>query len=408
MLLFMMISVLLPSWAAHAEVPVISYPMLNSSISRQSAFDILSREFSIFIPENDKHIEKWRKHYLADRYHLKSVTENMLPFIPLILKKIKEKNLPAELAIIPMVESCYRINEGSHKGAIGLWQINAITAVEFQLVDSWNYDARLDVVQTTEAALSYLKKLHHQFKSWPLVFAAYNAGPSRVKAALRKITYRCDADFYKLDLPKETLDFVPKILALAQIVKYHEFYDLTGPQIVDELVVIKCSHPIDFRDVMLAFSVPLDVLIKYNPGFSMCMIPKNKNDHVILAPRSYLGSDLSVVEDKLLYYNKKPIYTVKRGDSLVKIASKFNLTVNHLKDHNQLKSTIIHPGQLIYIPPISSAMVKYVEHKVKSGETLSSIAYTYETTAQHIMRTNDLKSSLIRVNQILQISKGKQ
>jgi membrane-bound lytic murein transglycosylase D len=147
------VSLMLPTPAAFADIPVVSYPMLSSaSVRQQTPFDDLRAEFKLTIPDNDKQIEYWRKYYLADRYHLNIVANNMLPFIPIILKKIKEKKLPAELAIIPMVESCYRVNEGSHKGAIGLWQINAITAVEFELVDEWNYDARLDVLATTDAA----------------------------------------------------------------------------------------------------------------------------------------------------------------------------------------------------------------------------------------------------------------
>jgi len=403
------VSLMLPTPAAFADIPVVSYPMLSSaSVRQQTPFDDLRAEFKLTIPDNDKQIEYWRKYYLADRYHLNIVANNMLPFIPIILKKIKEKKLPAELAIIPMVESCYRVNEGSHKGAIGLWQINAITAVEFELVDEWNYDARLDVLATTDAALNYLKSLYQQFKSWPLAFAAYNVGPSRVKTALKKINYRYDSDFYKLDLPKETLNFVPKILALSQIIKYHEFYDLDYSDHYDELVAVKCSYPIDFRDFILAFSVPLNILKKYNPGFTMFMIPKNKKDCTILIPRSYLGSYQYNPENKLKYVNKTPVYAVQKGDSLTKIAAKFDMSVQYLIEHNQLKSNILQPGQLLHIPPISITMKKYVAYKVKAGDTLYTIARQHDTTANHIMRVNNLKSSVIRANQILQIPQGKQ
>jgi membrane-bound lytic murein transglycosylase D len=403
---FLVVVAVILCWTIKAEVPVVSYPMLNNvSLTHQTPFDTLGAEFKLAISDKDKHIDYWRKYYLADRYHLKVVMNNMIPFLPLILQRIKDKGLPGELAIIPMVESCYRVNEGSQQGAIGLWQINAITAVQFQLVDQWNYDARLDVMQTTEAALSYLEKLHQQFKSWPLVFAAYNAGPGRVKAALKKIHYRYDSDFYKLDLPQQTLDFVPKILALAQLIKFYEFYDLSLPDQCDELVPIKCSHPIDFRDFILAFSVPLNILVKYNPGFSMYMIPKNK-EHAILIPRSYLKNQpIESIPDKLLYINKHPVYRVKRGDSMSVIAAQFSLTVAHLMDHNNLGSTLLQPGQLLLIPPISIMIDKYLMYTVKPGDSLYSIARAHDTSVNNIMTLNQLKSTTIKINQVLRIPK---
>jgi LysM repeat protein len=162
-----------------------------------------------------------------------------------------------------------------------------------------------------------------------------------------------------------------------------------------------------YGDVTDSLSL-MNVLKKYNPGFTMFMIPKNKKECTILIPRSYLGGNSNNADNKLKYVNKKPIYVIKKGDSLTKIAAKFDMSVKHLMDHNQLKSNTLQPGQLLYIPPISIAVNKYVSYKVKPGDTLYAIARNHDTTPNHIMCVNDLKSSVIRAHQILQIPEGKQ
>ncbi len=389
-----------------ADAPVIQYPMESTKIVKND-LDVLIQDFRFKFPYKDAKTENWKKQYLNNKFHMKSLMTNMAPFLPFITKKLKEYDLPGEIALIPLVESCYRIRSSSQVGALGLWQINGITAEHFKLEDSWNYEARLDILHSTDMALKYIKQLHDTFNSWPLVFAAYNAGPNRVKEALKKVNYRSEADFIKLKLPTETMDYVPKIMALAHIVKYYDYYKIPLPHKVDHLVEVPCHHPTDFRDVILALNIPLQTLTKYNCCYSSYSIPKNHNG-VLFIPGSYIQGDIKLTSEKIKYFNKKPVYQVKQGDTLTKISKQFNHSVDAIISCNSLKNDNIKPGQILLIPPISDTFLKLVDYKVKKGDSLSSIARAHDCSVEQIKKVNELVDSKIIINQMIKIPMGKK
>lgn len=404
-LIAILLVLLLPKFLI-ADAPVVQYPMESTKIVKND-LDILIQDFRFKFPYKDAKTENWKKQYLNNKFHMKSLMTNMAPFLPFITKKIKEYDLPGEIAIIPLVESSYRIRSASQVGAMGLWQINGITAEHFKLEDKWNYEARLDILVSTDMALTYLKQLHDTFKSWPLVFAAYNAGPARVKEALKKVNYRSEADFVKLKLPSETMDYVPKIMALAHIVRYYDHYKIPLPHKVDHLVEVPCAHPIDFRDVILALNISFQTLTKYNSCYSAYSIPKN-HEGILFIPASYIQGNAKLTIEKIKYFNKKPAYQVKQGDTLTKIAKQFNHPVSNLIAMNSLKSDSIRPGQMILIPPITDTVLKLIDYQVKKGDTLYSIARAHDCSIEQIKKINDLVDSKIRINQLIKIPMGKK
>lgn len=145
-------------------------------------------------------------------------------FVPMISAKLEERNMPQELAYLPLIESEYRTTAKSRVSAVGLWQFMAGTARNLGLSVGRHGDDRTNAAKSTDAALNYLSQLHDRFGSWYLAIAAYNAGPGTISKAMDKVLGRTtgsDADFYAISkkLPAETREYVPKLIAAARIAK---------------------------------------------------------------------------------------------------------------------------------------------------------------------------------------------
>src|SRR5262249_6307926 len=141
----------------------------------------------------------------------------------------RARDLPAELALIPVIESEYNPNDRSNKGATGLWQLMRQTAHELGVVVQGGYDGRRNVLASTKAALAYFKDLGDLFNgNWYLAIAAYNCGQGRVQSAIRRTG---SESFWNLPLPRDTKYYVPRLLAVAEIVKHPAKYGITLPQV---------------------------------------------------------------------------------------------------------------------------------------------------------------------------------
>lgn len=164
---------------------------------------------------------------------LEGALERGKKYIPMISSKLAARDMPQELEYLPLIESDYKPTAQSRVSAVGLWQFMAGTARALGLSVGSQGDQRTDPAKETDAALTYLSQLYHQFGSWYLAAAAYNAGPGTVKNAMEHVLGRTtgtDADFYKISgsLPAETRDYVPKLIAAATIGKDPVKYGLPG------------------------------------------------------------------------------------------------------------------------------------------------------------------------------------
>lgn len=389
----------------NAQPIVATYPMHRSAVTDQSLVEMLLRRFSISKSylTSDARIARWQEYYLNDSYHLKRVLHNMTPFLPLMIKGIDTYSLPGEIALIPVIECCYRTTDVSVKGAKGLWQINPITAQHLELYDQWDYQPCFDISRSTQAALSYLADLHERFGSWPLALAAYNAGPKVVQKAIAQVPYRSQRDLESLPLPEQTKDFVAKIQALAQILLHYDHYGIVISFDADPLVALTPKLPVDVRDLMLAFNIPLSIIEYYNPSITHYKTPKGQK-YQWLIPQSFLEGQTAERSEILLYQSRQyPFYKVKPGDNLTKIAKHFGITVKHLIAQNDMQSTMIFPGQLIQIPPLSQCRAPVVIHEVQSGESLWSIARKYGAHWEELQEVNSLVSHHLKPKQVLLI-----
>jgi len=276
---------------------------------------------------------------------------------PLILEKLKEAGLPEELSWLPLVESGFKIKALSSARALGLWQFIPSTGYKFGLKrDHW-IDERMDPEKSTQAAIAFMKSLHEIFGDWQTVLAAYNCGEGRVLRVISRQHMNYLDNFWDLynQLPIETAQYVPRFIAVLHIIKNPKKYGIDLPENIDK--------PIDYE------------MVKTNK----CMRLKDISHHLKVPDNELaaLNSELrfKVTPDK--EYDLK----IPRGT-----AERFALVVNQIP-----KSKL--PGS-----------ARYVRHRIKRGESLSTIARKYRSSVRAIVRANHLTSRhRIRAGKTLKI-----
>lgn len=210
-------------WQQHS----VSAPVKPSA----SLWDRMRRRLNLFDAKHVHHhpqVKKYMREYSQQKATMRQMSFRAKPYLYYIVERVEAKGMPLELALLPMLESQFRPNARSPRGANGLWQIMPGTGRQLGLKQRAGYDGRKDVAASTEAALNYLSTLHRQFNhDWMLALAAYNAGPGAVQRAVRKNKQMGrPIDFWSLSLPRETKAYVPKLIALTRLIKLADQYDL--------------------------------------------------------------------------------------------------------------------------------------------------------------------------------------
>jgi len=267
--------------------------------------------------ENHPQVTKLAHSYSRPNKNLRKLTAQTKPFIYYVLEEVEKNNLPSELALIPIVESGFYPQAVSNKGAVGIWQMLAGTGKRFGIHYDDNYDGRRDVIASTKAALQYLSFLHEEFnQDWMLAIAAYNAGEGTVQRAIKNnIKAGCSIDLWSLKLPKQTHDFVGKVLALAAVVAHPDVYQADLSPIENKPLVkkvaVKPNSPL--QQIALLSGVTLQEFKFLNPGFH----------HLALVPK--------VIKEILLPWDKASQLEIQIAQLKVKPYSKTIKSKNRLK-----------------------------------------------------------------------------
>ncbi len=216
-------------------------------------------------------IQHFVQHYAADEKRLNRMSSQASPYLHFIVEELEKREMPGELALLPMIESAFEPRATSRKGAAGLWQFVPKTGKQYGLKqDSW-YDARRDVIASTRAALDYLQELHKEFGgNWPLALAAYNAGPGTVHRAIKKnVQSGMPTTFWHLKLPKETQHYVPKFLALAEVVANPKKHDVSLPLIENKpyFVTVDPGKQVSLNKVAKIADISMYELKRLNAGY---------------------------------------------------------------------------------------------------------------------------------------------
>ncbi|WP_299018604.1 transglycosylase SLT domain-containing protein [uncultured Photobacterium sp.] len=315
-------------------------------------WDILGHSFTFKVP-NNKHVRYYKNWYLNNQYHLDTVTERAKPFLFYIYEQVKDRNMPTEIALLPFVESSFDQFAYSHRGAAGLWQITKPTGKTFGLDYLAGYDGRRDIITSTNAALDLLEYLFDRFDgNWLHAIAAYNTGEARVRNAIKqnKANGR-PTHFWALQLPKETRLYVPKLLAIVNLIKHQDRHTLKLVTIQPEPVVteVVINERVKLNLIAQHAGINHDKLLALNPGYTNGYTFANR-DNKILLPNNTKETFFKNKESNEYIKQKFTIHHIKAGESLSELAQLNNTSVSMIKSINDLSNSVIFAGQELIIP----------------------------------------------------------
>ncbi|QAX85527.1 lytic transglycosylase [Pseudomonas sp. DTU12.3] len=394
-------------------------------------------------------IEQQRLWFASNPSFLENAGERGSLYIHYIVERLEERNMPLELALLPVIESAYNPMAYSRADAVGLWQFIPSTGRYFNLRQTRFYDGRRDITASTTAAMDYLTRLHDMFNGdWLLALAAYNAGEGTVSRAIeRNEKLGLPTDYWNLPLPAETQAYVPKLLALSQVVLAPEAYGVNLSPIANEpyFQVVEINQRMDLSKVAAVANIDEDELFQLNPAFKQrttidgpqhLLVPTSKaqlltaslqtmRPEELISPRSlkpvFEGSDPSEVAQL------KRAYRVKRGDNLGSIAKANKVEVKDLQRWNKLTGKNLKVGQTLVMqdatkrsPARKSGRVNTViasnsktkskddsaqqtQYKVKRGDTLYVVAKRFNVEMQHLKRWNPGAGKALKPGQMLTV-----
>lgn len=379
----------------------------------------------------DKRIDQERDWYGKHQSYLDRVTDRGERYLYYIVGELERRNMPMEFALLPIVESAFDPFAYSHVTASGMWQFMPRTGRSLGLKQNWWYDGRRDVVLSTNAALTYLEKLHKHFDGdWLLAMAAYNSGIGNVSRAIKRNEKAGKpTDFWNLKLPRETQAYVPRLLAISQLIGAPEDYGLTLRPIPNQpyFEAVEVGSQIDLAQAAELAEIDMDELYQLNPAFNRWATDPT-GPHTLLVP--YASADsfkeklAGIPPGKRITWDR---YTIASGDSLSTIAAKYKVSVDSLKSINGLRNNNIRAGKTLLVPIAAKKDEHYtqsivqriqtrqssggksgnstkVEHIVQSGDSFWSIGKKYGVTPSKVAHWNNLApADLIKPGQTLVI-----
>ena len=325
-----------------------------SSVFHSNLWSDISERFTLSHQTEQpavQHYINWWQHH---PHTLRQVLMQSAPFIQYIFKQTEERDLPAELALIPFIESHYNPFAYSAAGAVGLWQMMPGTATGQGVKNNWWYDGRRDLIDSTRAALDYLSYLYEFFnQQWLYAIAAYDAGEGNVYHAInRRAKQGQQADFWSLPVPRETQNYIPKLLAICAIIEDPDRYGLVLPEIEDQAYfsIVKLPQQIDLHTAAKLAKAPLLNIRFLNAGFKRWATDP-LGPHRLLIPSQHVTEFHQGLEP-LLRQPHTPWFhhVVNQGESLSVIAHHYHTSVKLLQQANRLQKAVIHPGQNILVP----------------------------------------------------------
>lgn len=366
---------------------------------------------------DNKRIQSQLNWYKKHPKYMQRVAKRASPYYHYIVTEVLKRGLPAELALLPIVESAFDPFAYSHGRAAGPWQFIPSTGKHFGLQQNWWYDGRRDIIRSTDAALTYLQQLNKRFGGdWNLALAAYNAGGGTVSLAIKKNKRAGKpTDYWSLNLPKETKAYVPKLIAISELIKNAPQYNLTLEPIANEpyFTQVEIGSQIDIAQAAAMAGISTKELYLLNPGFNRWATAPD-GPHSLLVPVAAAERfNLALVElppEKRVKWSR---YKIKSGDSLIAIANKFDTSVKLIRDTNKIKGNNIRAGKTLLVPTASKLSSEYVlsqhqrhaerqksisrttnrketYYKVRSGDSFWSIAKAHQVGVRQLARWNSM------------------
>jgi membrane-bound lytic murein transglycosylase D len=411
----------------------------SHSLKDKHELDLLTRIKNGFRlpPFESKYIQDYEKWKTQHPTYLTDMFARAEPFLFYIVEEVEKRAMPMEVALLPAVESAFKPRAYSRSSASGLWQFIPSTGKHYGLTQDWWYDGRRNAIASTNAALDYLQELNTLFDGdWLLTFAAYNAGQGTVLRAIKKNQHRKQPSRYQdLDLRSETRRYVPKLYAIRNIIESPEEYGVVLPKLPNkpQFSIVDIPGQIDLAQFAKVSGIDLDELRHLNAAH-LRWATSPAGPHKLLIPIENIERAKETLANNQLqpsveYQN----HLIRRGDTLSTIARRFGVSVDGIKQVNNLQSSSIRAGKTLLIPipkksnqAIVSALSEQdlqgnatrsgvtfvatasqagsesqVVHRVVAGDTLWSIAKRYSVKVSQLLSWNRLSA-----NQILNLDQS--
>src|SRR3990167_6300715 len=392
--------------------------MLAEDISRfhqaDNLWDVLRQEFSLPHYEDNPCVQEqiaWLMNH--QDFLLRSATRSA-PYLFFILQQVRKRHLPAELVLLPIIESGYNPFAYSTAGATGIWQMMPGTASGFGIKQDWWYDGRRDVIASTRAALNYLTYLQNFFDgNWTLAVAAYNCGEGCVLSSIRKnVRNGENTDFWSLPLPPETRDYVPRLLALAVIIMHPDQYPIYFPVVHNApyLAQVDVGRQINLKQAASFAGISYKKLMQLNSGFNQTSTSPHLPYKLVLP----IQNVESFTENLARSARQNSIdwirYKVKPRDTLASIAKQFYTTPTTLRNLNKLASNHLKLHSILLIPgPPSPQLEEDVETHAEDVAEKNIGKYKAAQDEVVTVTNKDLisKETLVAFQEDIKASSGK-
>lgn len=376
---------------------------------------------------NNQFVRNHESWYANRPEYLKRTAERSKRYMFHIVEAVEKRGMPTEIALLPFIESAYNPKALSPARASGIWQFIPSTGKNYGLEQNWWYDGRRDVLAATDAALDYLQKLHDQFGSWELALAAYNCGEGCVERAINRNQAKGEpTDYQSLGLPAETRQYVPKLIAVRNIVSNPAAYEFNLASIPNKpyFTTVTLKQHIDIKLAAKLAEIPLDEFVALNPAYNRPVVSAT-SPRTLLLPVDKLNEFNANLES-----NSRPLvswqsYNARKGETLNAIARRFGTSISWLKTNNHIliKRNKLSTNQLLLVPmrggkaditpePVAvstptadseGSSANKTVYVVKKGDTVLSIAKRVHMNPRQLKALNGLKSNRLAVGRKLVI-----
>ncbi|MDC2963629.1 LysM peptidoglycan-binding domain-containing protein [Gammaproteobacteria bacterium] len=397
---------------------------------RISFWEDLTKKFRIDREVDRVAVQAHVKWYKRNPQHVERVARRATPYLRYIVNELEKNALPLELALLPVIESAFDPFAYSHGRASGLWQFIPSTGRLYGLKIDWWYDGRRDVRASTQAAIRYLKRLSKLFDGdWLLAIAAYNAGEGNILKSIRRSGIKKDqVTFWQLKVLSETSSYIPRLLALSEVVSNPAEYGIVLPDIPDQLywAPVDTYRQIDLNTAARLAEISQEKLYSLNPGFNQWATHPD-GPHELLLPRAKIKVfKKNLGELKKSEHVSWKRHRVKNGETLSGIAEKYRSSVKQIKAVNGLRKNLIRKNQSLLIPApadgvsytmtresrlakkqtmlTATSEIEPISYIVRDGDSLWKIAKEHGVKIKDLARANGLGvTSLIKAGDELKV-----
>lgn len=376
----------------------------------------------------DERVDYWTDYYASNPQSVLLMSQRAGKYLYYIVDELNRRGLPTELALLPFVESAYNPNAYSRAHASGLWQFIPSTGRHYNLEQDWWRDQRRDPVASTNAALDYLSYLYDFQGDWYLALASYNWGEGSVKRALEKNINAGELPIYTaLNMPDETRNYVPKLQAIKNIIAKPEKFGISLPRVSNTpyFTTVQKTQDMDIQVAAALAEMPVEEFKALNPSYKRPVMRGGSNPalHLPLDKVEVFNTNLNAYTGQLSSWQ---VYRPKKGQSLASIAKQHGISLNMLREANNLgrKASRATTAALLIpardtgvrlasydsdastgrtIPAVASASSRKSmnpktnvrTHTIKKGDTLYALARRYNTSVDALRKLNNLKSNTL-------------